>query len=168
MIYIEYYAEFITTNGGDIFIKIQLCLTPLIFTLGIYLLILAVLNFEQPAFILSADKIFTIGDIGISNKYKFQHYTEVEYKNIASLDIIWSSCNSKGKACRSVYAMGKSWPYLTIVDKHGEKHNFSIQRMSKKGMRNFLNELNARIVFFGNNVNMNIEEMMKKFPPIFF
>ncbi len=166
LLYIEYYIELIFSNNINIGMKIKLCIVPLVLVVGIIMLTEVVIDFERPVFILDANKIFTIGDVCISRKKKFQYYTEVEYKNIVSFDIVWSSCNSKGETINTIYSAGKTSPFLAIVDVNAKQYNFSIKGMSKKGMRKFLIELKNRIALSGKNININIEEILKKFPTI--
>ena len=106
---------------------------------------------------LDHEKIF-MKDDGLQKKASVQHYAEVRFVDIESVDIIWTEKNSKGKKIDSKLISGSVLkPYLSIKSKSGGTANFFIMYMAKKDVIKLIEEIKKRMCNVGNMANV-IEE----------
>ena len=115
----------------------------------IFIMFKEIVRLEHNNIHLDENKIYMNDDW--QKKSKIQFYTEVEYKNIENVDIVWSAKNSKGENIKS--NLPSSFvvkPYLSITTKSGKSENFFILYFSKKTLLKLIDELKKRMAAVGN------------------
>lgn len=130
----------------------------ILFFIANLLIIKLFIRFEHNNIHLTNDKIYMNDDW--NNKInKIQYYSEVNFVDIESIDIIWTKRNSKGKLIKSrlVSAFVKK-PYLSIKTKKGEIVNFFIMYISKKDVIKIINEISLRMNLVGNSADIIKDE----------
>lgn len=93
-----------------------------------------------------------------------QYYTSVPYKDIKSIDIIWSNLNSIGKKSgnENIFSGDKDTPYLKIITKQNEEHLFLIMFTSKRTLKKLIDELKIRMKKCGNIAQIEATENIIK------
>ncbi|MCI6788790.1 MAG: hypothetical protein MR606_02945 [Mollicutes bacterium] len=141
----------------DGIIKISIYLIVFIFLL--YNL-LKILRFT---IILNKTNIYIYSDF-YSKKNKVQYYTSVSYKDIKSIEIIWSNRNSIGENSgnENIFSGDKDTPYLKIITKQNEEHLFLVMFTSKRTLKNLIDELKIRMKKCGNIAQIEATENIIK------
>lgn len=112
------------------------------------------IRFEHNNIYLTNEKIY-MNDDWNNKKNKIQYYSEVNFVDIESVDIVWSKRNSKGKLIKSKFlASSVEKPYLSIKTKRGETINFFIMYISKKDVIRVIDEISCRMKKVGNSSAM--------------
>lgn len=134
-------------NAADVVISIMLLI--LYFT-AVFLILKLFIRFEHNNIHFTNEKIY-MNDDWNNNKNKIQYYSEVNFADIESVDIIWTNKNSKGKMIKSrlVSALVEK-PYLSIKTKKGEIINFFVMYISKKDILKIIDEIKNRMKNVGN------------------
>lgn len=123
---------------------ISIILLTLYFTATLLILKLFI-RFEHNNIHLTDEKIY-MNDDWNNKKNKIQYYSEVNFVDIESVDIIWTKRNSKGKLIRSRFVSALvEKPYLSIKTKKGETINFFVMYISKKDVIKIINEIRCRM-----------------------
>ena len=130
----------------------------MIYFTGTFLILKVFVRFEHNNIHLTKEKIY-MNDDWNNEKNKIQYYSEVNFADIKSVDIIWSKRNSKGKTIKStlVSALVEK-PYLSIETKNDETINFFVMYISKKDVVKIINEIRWRMNNVGNNIDIIKEE----------
>lgn len=130
----------------------------MIYFTGTFLILKVFVRFEHNNIHLTKEKIY-MNDDWNNEKNKIQYYSEVNFADIKSVDIIWSKRNSRGKTIKStlVSALVEK-PYLSIITKNDETINFFVMYISKKDVVKIINEIRWRMNNVGNNIDIIKEE----------
>lgn len=120
-------------------IKTILLFISIVFYIGSILFVYVELTFLIGNICLDVEKIFVRGDIKIGRE-KLQYPTYVNYIDIANVEIVALKKNSKGLSA----SLLRPIPYLVITSKKEKKYRFGLYFMSKKSVKNLLNELSKK------------------------
>ena len=96
-------------------------------------------------------------DRKFNKKDRIQCYAEVKFSDIASIDILWTSKNSKGEFTKATKNIAS--PYLSIKTKENKTANFVVQYITKKNVLKLIREIKARMDHVGNS-SENIDEQI--------
>lgn len=155
----------IVHNGwGEGFIDIALTvILVILYFVAVALVLKVFIRLEHNNIFLDADKIY-MKDDWCSERDKIQYYAEAFYKDIESIDIIWTKNNSKGGKIKTrlVSALFEK-PYLSIRKRNGETANFFIMYFSKRSISKLIDEIRMRMESSGNPASFkNTKELMSK------
>ena len=145
-------------KGWDALRVIGLILAILVFGYPIYLFGIQPLDMFFGPITLDSSEIRTKGDRRIYRK-KLQHPVNIKYVDILSISIVPYGRQSNG----SPTGMAKPIPYLFVKDKNRKTSRFSLHDMAKRTVRNLLLSLKERCANAGNNVDVNVEELINCF-----
>ena len=116
------------------------------------------IRFEHNNIHLTNEKIY-MNDDWNNKKNKIQYYSEINFVDIESVDIIWSKKNSRGELIKSMLISALvEKPYLSIRTKKGEVANFFVMYISKKDVIKLINEIRCRMKNVGNDIDIIKEE----------
>ncbi len=144
----------------DIIISIILIL---LYYIAVFLMLRLFIRLEHNNIHLTNEKIY-MNDDWLNKREKIQYYSEVNFSDIESINIIWTKKNSKGKLIKSrLISSFVEKPYLSITNKKGEVINFFVMYIAKKDVIKLINEIGIRMKNVGNNIEIisNDEELLK-------
>ena len=109
------------------------------------------------------EKIFIREDTN-SKRSKIQYYTYAEYKEINSIDILWTNTKSNGEKSgeHSITGGEAKIPYLRIITKNNDQRLFMIMFTSKKTVKKIICEIEQRAKNVGNNIQLDDIDFMTR------
>lgn len=144
-------------NFEDIAVSVALII---LYFVAIALILKVFIRLEHNNIYLDSYKIY-MKDDWTKKRDKIQFYSEVKYEDIKSIDIIWSTKNSKGRVITSrTLASFLEKPYISITTKNGEIVNFFIMYISKKDVSKLIDEIKFRMQESGNMISIESTEQL--------
>ena len=123
------------------------------FLVALYLFF-SFIKFERNNIHLTEEKIYMKDDWN-GKRSKLQHYAEVKFAEIASVDIVWTNNDSKGNniKAKATWALIPK-PYLSIKTKNGDITNFFIMYFAKEDVVKIVDEVQKRMKYLGNSTEI--------------